>query len=88
MPPKSRSTTARKPAAKRSPKRKRVKVRSPITVSLFHCPKCKLRTNNPFKRWGPGHKCLIGWTAAQRRTVAQRQASKRNLETARRKRGS
>ncbi len=54
MPPKTRSTTARRPVAKRSPKRKRVKVRSPIT-------------NNPFKRFA--HTCLIGFTPAQRRAA-------------------
>lgn len=78
MPPKTRTTTARKPAAKAAPKRKRVAVRSPISVSLFQCGRCKLKTNNPFKRWG--HTCLIGFTPAQRR------AARANLEAARKSR--
>ena len=44
MPPRTRTTTARKPAAKRRTKRKRVTVRSPIKFTFFECPKCKLKT--------------------------------------------
>ncbi len=93
MPPKTRSSTVRKAAAqaspKRRPRRKKVTVRSPISVTLFECPRCKLRTNNPFRRWT--HTCLIGWTPAQKRaagqrTAAQRQASRSNLAKARRSR--
>lgn len=80
MPPKPRTTTTRKAPSKRRTKRKRVAVRSPISVSLFQCGRCKLKTNNPFKRWG--HTCLIGFTPAQRR------AARANLEAARKaKRG-
>ncbi|MBO3751509.1 hypothetical protein J5X84_36015 [Streptosporangiaceae bacterium NEAU-GS5] len=80
MPPKTRATTARKPPAKRSPKRKRVTVRSPVTVTLFQCKRCKLKTNNPLRKLF--HTCMVGFTAAQKA------AARRNLEAARKARRS
>ncbi len=76
MPPKTRSTTARKPAAKRAPaKRKKARKRIKVTIKLpafFTCKRCRKGFNWPF-----GHVCLIGFTPAQAA------AARRNLAAAR-----
>lgn len=59
----TRKPAARKPAARKKPRRKRVTVK----VALFQCPKCKLKTNNPFKRFV--HTCFRGFTPAQARAA-------------------
>ncbi len=83
MPPKTRSTTARKPAVRKAPaKRKKARrniVKAKVTITLFRCKRCKKGYN-----WPPSHVCLIGFTPAQAA------AARRNLQAARaaKKRGA
>ncbi len=76
MPPKTRSTTTRKPAAKQAPakrksrSRKRIKVK--VTFALFTCKTCKKPYNLPWF-----HTCMLGFSAKQAA------AARRNLKLAR-----
>lgn len=82
MPPKTRSTTARKPAAKKAPAKRRKASRKRVSVSvkiraLFTCKRCKKGYSLPW-----AHTCMIGFTPAQaaaaRKNIAlARKAKKR-----------
>ncbi|WP_062441195.1 hypothetical protein [Herbidospora daliensis] len=84
MPPKTRSTTARKPAVRKAPaKRKKARrkiVKARITIALFRCKTCRRGYNWPF-----GHVCMVGATPAQRAAALKNIALARKAKAQKRR---
>lgn len=62
-------TPARKPAAKKTTRKRRKIVKVAVKFALFRCSRCRRNYNVPWR-----HVCMIGFTAAEARR-AQRLAT-------------